>query len=256
MRHTASEPIVRGYAVTHPPGTVVPPQPPGWDQLVYAAAGVLTVETTSGTWVVPPRRAVWVPDGERHQIVLTSRAKVRNLYLVPGLVALPRACRAVDVPPLLRELIVHAVVNAPFYQDEPAGQRLIGVIGDLLVALPTAPLLLPMPNDQRARAVAERMAAEPASTVALASLAASAGASRRTIERCFVAETGMSVGVWRQRMRLLAALRLLADGFPVTDVAYGVGYATPSAFGAMFLREMGTSPSRYFAEVQLKPQRA
>jgi hypothetical protein len=37
MRPTAiepAEPIVRGYPVTHPPGTVVPPQPPGWDQLL------------------------------------------------------------------------------------------------------------------------------------------------------------------------------------------------------------------------------
>ena len=57
----------------------------------------------------------------------------------------------------------------------------------------------------------------------------------------------MSVGTWRQRARLVAALELLAGGEPVGRVAAAVGYSTPSAFGAMFVRHMGTSPGRYFA---------
>jgi transcriptional regulator GlxA family with amidase domain len=77
-------------------------------------------------------------------------------------------------------------------------------------------------------------------------LAAAAGASRRTVERLFAAETGMSVGRWRTRLRLVEALRLLAAGEPVTAVAHRTGYATPSAFGAMFRAELGTSPARYF----------
>ena len=78
-------------------------------------------------------------------------------------------------------------------------------------------------------------------------LARDAGAGRRTVERRFRAETGMSVGEWRQRARLVAALRLLAAGKPVSRVAAAVGYSTPSAFGAMFVRQMGTTPGRYFA---------
>ena len=73
------------------------------------------------------------------------------------------------------------------------------------------------------------------------------GAGRRTVERRFLAETGMSVATWRQRLRLVAALRLLAAGEPVSRVALTVGYSTPSAFGAMFVRHMGTTPARYFS---------
>jgi len=47
-------------------------------------------------------------------------------------------------------------------------------------------------------------------------------------------------------MHILAALPRLAHGEPVARVAADVGYATPSAFGAMFKRVLGTSPSRYF----------
>jgi hypothetical protein len=48
-RPDAAGPAARGYAVTHPSGTVVLPTEPGWDQLVYASAGVMTVDTRAGT---------------------------------------------------------------------------------------------------------------------------------------------------------------------------------------------------------------
>jgi AraC-like DNA-binding protein len=250
MRHDA-EPVVRGYAVTHPPGApVVLPQPPGWHQLLMALSGVLTVEADTGTWVVPPQRAVWVPDGVHHRLAMTGRVRVRALYLASTL-ALPdgldSGCRAVNVPPVLRELVDHAVRRAPLYADRAADERLLGVVLDLLETLPAAPLQLPLPRDRRALDVAAALRDDPAGDQPVDQLARAAGAGRRTIERLFLAETGMSVGTWRQRLRLVAALELLAAGEPVSRVATAVGYSTPSAFGAMFVRHMGTSPGRYFA---------
>jgi AraC-like DNA-binding protein len=115
-----------------------------------------------------------------------------------------------------------------------------------LAALPVAPLRLPLPTDARARRVADALLADPADGSTVDQLARRVGTSRRTVERLFRAETRVSFGRWRQRMRLVAALRLLAAGEPVTQVAHAVGYATPSAFSVMFARELGVSPARYF----------
>ncbi len=57
----------------------------------------------------------------------------------------------------------------------------------------------------------------------------------------------MTFGRWRQQLRLLQAMQLLAAGRPVTAVALEVGYDSPSAFIAMFKRTLGTTPHRYFA---------
>ena len=46
----------------------------------------------------------------------------------------------------------------------------------------------------------------------------------------------MSFATWRQQARLLESLRRLAAGEPVTKVALDCGYASASAFGAMFRR--------------------
>ena len=108
------------------------------------------------------------------------------------------------------------------------------------------PLELPMPREARALRIARRVQDDPAESATLDELARSAGGSRRTLERLFHAETGMSFGRWRQQARLLHAMRLLAGGAPVTTVALDVGYESTSAFIAAFSRALGTTPGRYY----------
>ncbi len=239
--------LARGYAVTHGRGPVVPPQSADWDQLVYAARGVLTVETDSGTWVVPRHRAVWVPGSVTHRVETSGRTSLRILYLAARLQALPPVCRVVDLPPLLRELVLHAVEAAPLRADVPAEARLVGVVVDRMRVLPGLALQLPTPAEPRAAHAARLVRADPARPWSVDDLAAAVGTSRRTLERLFAAQTGLSLSRWRRRSRVLHALPLLAAGQTATEVASRVGYATPSAFGAAFRAELGTSPRRYGA---------
>jgi AraC-like DNA-binding protein len=240
-----SEPDVRCYAVSHPGGWLDLPQDPAWSQLVYAVHGVLTVHTPAGSWVVPPYRAAWVPAGVRHRLALSGPATLRTLYLAPSLALLP-TCRVLDVPPLLRELILHAVRSAPLWLANPVHQRLIGILADQLVTLPDEPLQLPAPRDPRAVALATILQDSPGDSSSVTALARRVGASRRSLERVFRADTGMTVGQWRRRLRMLEALRLLAAGMTATAVAARVGYATPSAFGAAFRAELGGTPAHWF----------
>jgi AraC-like DNA-binding protein len=241
------EPDVRCYAVSHPGGVLALPQDPAWDQLIYAVRGVLTVQTADGSWVVPPHRAAWVPAGVRFRLDLSGQATLRTLYTTRALELLPATCRVLDVSPLLRELILHAVRLAPLWLTDPAHERLIGVLADQLVPLPDTALQLPAPRDPRAVAVATTLQRDPGDTSPVDVLARRAGASRRSLERAFRADTGMTVGQWRRRLRMLEALRLLAADVPATVVATRVGYATPSAFGAAFRAELGGSPAGWFA---------
>jgi len=50
---------------------------------------------------------------------------------------------------------------------------------------------------------------------------------------------------WRQQIRLLSAISLLAEGRSITSVALDVGYESPSAFTATFHRAFGQPPSAY-----------
>ena len=150
------------------------------------------------------------------------------------------------VPALLRELILHTVERGALRRSVPEDRHLFEFLIDQLRALPTMPLELPMPRDARALRLARRWQDEPGAPAPLDDLARGAGASRRTLERLFQRETGMSLGRWRQQARLLHAMRLLARGEAVTSTALEVGYDSPSAFIAAFTQVMGTTPGRYY----------
>lgn len=238
---------MRSYAVTHPRNLGLPERSyPAWDQLAYASHGVMTVSTADGLWVVPPDRAVWIPAGATYSVQTSGRVTLRTLFLRPELARrrLPRACVALDVSPLVRELVLHASLRNTLRRDRPADRRLATVIVDQLVTLPQAALRMPAPSDDRARAAAAAIEAAPATP--LVRIARRSGASLRTLERLFLRETAMPLGRWRRRARVIAALRLLGDGASITRTAAEVGYATPSAFVAAFRRELGTTPGRYF----------
>src|SRR5271155_5826749 len=97
--------LTRDYAAGH----LIPLHFHDRDQLVYASRGVMTVRTSDGTWVVPTYRAVWIPATVPHTITMSGTVAMRTLYLKPLLArALPRDCCVVNVPPLLKELILHA----------------------------------------------------------------------------------------------------------------------------------------------------
>ncbi len=219
-------------------------------QLLYAVKGVMRVTTENGVWVVPPQRAVWIPPGISHHVQAQGTPlSIRSLYIrEDALDGLPDICCVVTVSPLLRELIVEAMHLADDPPADSPDARLIRVLLDRIEGLPVAPLHLPMVNDPRARKITDALLADPADTRTLQDWAVDLGASERTLARLFTRETGITFGQWRQQAKLLAALARLARGESVTAVAFDLGYASQSAFIAMFRRALGRTPGRYFSE--------
>ena len=73
------------------------------------------------------------------------------------------------------------------------------------------------------------------------------GASERTLTRLFERELGMSFVQWRQQVRLAHAAPLIARGMPLSQVAAQLGYASQSAFSAMFKKTFGSTPTAFFS---------
>jgi AraC-like DNA-binding protein/quercetin dioxygenase-like cupin family protein len=218
------------------------------DQLIFASKGVMTVRTKQGIWVVPPLRAVWIPAGTPHSVAILGPVSMRTLYFAPKLVRTEAAkCFVMNVSPLLRELILHACKFPKLRKEEPVQRRIIEMIADQLEAVHSIPLQLPHPTDRRAMRVVHALLAAPGRQRTLAALCEDCGASKRTIERLFVAETKMTFSQWRQQLRLLHAMQLLASGEKVTGAAMDAGYSSASAFIVMFRRQLGQTPRRYFA---------
>jgi AraC-like DNA-binding protein/quercetin dioxygenase-like cupin family protein len=235
--------LARDYAA----GQVVPSHFHDRDQLVYASRGVMTVRTGDGMWVVPTHRAVWIPAAVPHSITMSGAVAMRTLYVTPRLArTLPRSCCVLNVSPLLKELILHVCAVGALRRSVRREHHLILVTLDQLNGIQHVPLQLRTPSDPRALRVAQILLADPSDRRPLVRICKDTGASKRTLERIFQDDVGITFGKWRQQLRLLQALRLLADGAKVTHAALESGYSTPSAFTSMFRKALGTTPARYF----------
>lgn len=224
-------------------------------QLLFASEGIMNVTTPEGTWVVPPERAVWVPAGTVHVVRTATRVMLRTLYIDPTAAPdLPIRCGIINVAPLLRALILEAMEISPEYPPGGREERLMNLILDEIAEIPASSgaLHLPEPNDPRIRPIVEAIKADPADATTSEQWGKRVGASSRTIQRTFVAETGMSFRAWKRQAILLEALRKLAAGESVLNVALDLGYDSPSAFIYMFRRTFGVTPYRYFRDNRLR----
>jgi AraC-like DNA-binding protein len=205
----------------------------------------MSLVTEQTSFVLPPNRAVWLPAGMLHQVACLGPVSVQVLYVDPGLPSGLKSCCLFEVSGLVRALIDEVLGFDHAYDVDGREGRIVALMLDELQRMPTRPLEAPMPVDRRLRRVCDMILADPADPRDLDDWARVAGMARRTLTRAFREETGMGLSTWRQQVRLMAALSLLATGRSISSVAYDVGYESPSSFTAMFHRTLGVPPSGY-----------
>ncbi len=249
-----------------------------WAQLAYCSSGVVQVTAAADgahgeiTYIVPPTRAVWIAPRALHHVTVLEAAEFRTLYIDES--AVPSewtGCRVMTVSALLREAVAaldaagHAVSDhalakasraastppspAPLAQLLARESLLTRLVQDELehadVQAHGVPVPSAMSGDKRLRALCEAVMREPARRATLTEWASDMGASERTMARLFRDELGTTYQQWRQQAVLAHALPLLARGKPVSQVAEATGYASDSAFSAMFKAAMGQPPSAF-----------
>jgi AraC-like DNA-binding protein len=233
--------LVRTFPVTFLHDVTQTRCDPAWHVLIYSLRGHLEVVTGDVSRLVPADRAVWIPAGTTYTSIMRAPIAMRSLFVAAAHAPRATTIRTIGVAPLLRELILHITRLGAI---DRSGIALATVLTDLVALAPDITFDLPLPRDPRARRFANLVAAAPGDPRSLPALARAAGASVRTLERCFLAETALSIGAWRRRVRLFHALHLLEGGAPVTAVALDVGYSSASAFACAFARQFGHPPTR------------
>ena len=248
-RTAADEPflVVRTSMADLNDGGLIAAHRHGWRQLIHVSSGLAVVRTAAGSWIAPPSWAVWVPDRVEHAIRFVGPSALRTLYVRPDWRDdLPAGCCAFAVSPLLRELILRTTQIGMLDRRAPAeaamAELIVGEIGED----GPQPFNLPEPTTDATLRAARLAVGKGASHVGVGQIARAVGLAPRSLERRFLAETGMTFGRWRQQSLLLKGLERAAGGASVKSAAEAAGYASPSAYVAAFRKAFGATPGRYF----------
>jgi AraC-like DNA-binding protein len=102
------------------------------------------------------------------------------------------------------------------------------------------------PADSRIADTVEAVLDDPGADWTIDRLRGAATMSRATFLRHFGKDTGMTVGAFLAKARLMAAAELLdSTDSTVATIAEKVGYQSESAFSRAFRAEVGTTPARF-----------
>lgn len=213
-------------------------------QISYIAAGSMSLQGDGYLMLVPAGHAVWIPAGHSHQATGGDGTSVLSIYTdASAMPPLPDRCAVLQVSdlfaPLFRRMIARQVIGR---HDAVDDAMLLLLHEEVRVArLPD--VTAPMPSDPRLARVCAAVLRDPALAAGKEDLARIGNMSARTMTRLFRSEMGMTFTDWLQQARGVFAVARLTTGQPVAQVASDLGYASASAFAAMFRRQFGHSPS-------------
>lgn len=213
-------------------------------QLSWVERGQLLVSTADRRWVLPPSQAIWIPGDVEHEIRVLRDSRLYCVYLWDEECHVPwRGTTILSMAGLARELVRH--LARPDLEDS-AARHARSTLLSVLEPAGASSVDLPMPVDPRAFEVAAGVLELPSEPHRLGDWAARLHTSEKTIQRAFLAETGMPFSAWRTQARLHRALPMLADEMPVSAVAARIGYTSANGFTAAFRRHFGTTPGMYY----------
>jgi len=217
-----------------------------WGQINRISLGILELQLPERTLAAPAEYLVWIPADLPHAAHIRQALDYVSVYVAPALAtSLPQRPCLIPQTPLLRALLDDFCQRGVTAMADAWDQHQAQLLLHRLVQAGSVDDYLPDSDDRLLRPVLRAVRAQPGDNTTLAAWAAQVHSTERTLARRFQQQLGMSFAAWRNRVRLLQALAWLKAGRTVADIAAELGYATPSAFIAMFSRHTGMTPERY-----------
>lgn len=216
-------------------------------QFLYAASGTMRLTLEAGCWIIPPRRAVWLPAGHPHQTGAIGELQMRTLYIREDACPFgaPPVPRMLAVSPLLHELVLRVVTMPIEYDEDGQDARVIAALLGEIDWSPVHPLSLPTLQDSRLRRMEQMLLKKPDNKNTLEEWSRQVDVSPRTLTRLLRRETDLPFQIWKDHIRAFVAIPMLAEGKRLAEIADVLGYETAWSFTAMFKRVTGSLPSRY-----------
>ncbi len=234
-----------GTAISYQRGEEDSPHHHVEGQLLFASRGVMLVETESNRWVIPPQRALWLPPLQIHSYNLLSQTDLRAIYFSSSLIAeCTNFTKSSQVHVITATALVKELIAGLFSEDynEPSQRKMALLLLEILSEAPPLAAELPMPHDERLFNAVRELLINQRWDISLSELSFIAAVSERTFSRLFVKDTGFSYRTWRQRARICASLDLLANGIPIKQVAFQLGFSCQAAFTAAFRSILDSTP--------------
>ncbi len=216
-----------------------------WGEFVFAYSGSIEIQVDNKRYLLLPDYGIWVPPHIVHQCCNTCKADHCSIYFDAALcTGLSERPAAVKISGLMHSMLEH-LRNSTYPDSSEERIRFLQVFLDILKTAPCVESWIPVSADPELSEILRELEEDPGDDRSVKELAGSHGISERTLARKCRRELGVTLREWRQRLRAVKALALIEEGRTIESVALDMGYASASAFIAMFRKIMGRAPSEF-----------
>ncbi len=211
-------------------------------------SGLFELHTLSGCQVFSPGVLVYIPPHLPHVGKATSDCVCGWSINLPKerTALLPSELTAFQSSELILAFCHKILSWGNFAEETPTQKRLVSAFLDELQNLKQVnQMSAPFPNSEALAAVAKSIMENPGDMRSLDYWAGVSAMSRRSFTRRFKEETGLTFTVWRQRIKIIAALKMLAAKKSNAEIAFALGYKNTSTFNLLFSKQFGLPPAQY-----------
>lgn len=219
-------------------------------QMVYADYGTLHIYTESSRFLLPARHAALLPVQLDHYLYSNSPHLIlRSLYFSPTEIheSLQELC-VFPISTLAREMILYTQAWQYFDPETETEQHFLKTIVLLLPQWVQSALSLYLPDsrDETLAPIIQFILSNIGKSLTIEKIARQFGYSGRTIQRAFQRELGMTIGSYLRVARMIKAIELLSESnLSIIEIAYSVGYKSPTSFHSAFHDLTGLTPMKY-----------
>jgi len=220
-------------------------------QLVYGISGIMEIYVNKQVWILSPKTALFIPNNILHSMRAITDISLRTLYIKKEIAneIYNEDVKLLKVSGFLKELIERASLMPINYDINSINGKIIDIIINELKFAEEIRYFIPTP----AAEILIKIESMIMNNHLL--LKEKIGywsdyfhMSSKTLNRLILKDLGVTFILWKQYLAIKISLIQISERKSLTNIAYDLGYQSPSNFCRMFKNITGQNPS-FFNQV-------
>ncbi|MFP3350271.1 AraC family transcriptional regulator [Pseudoalteromonas sp. SIMBA_153] len=217
-----------------------------WHQIIFPYSGLLQSSIENKRIVVPHNALLYIPASTIHKSIAVTDTKFLAVYLNPNnTIEYSNELKSCLLTPFVKELILLLFNNTEIEQPAEELTNLLTVFRDQIAMANSYEIPLLIPKDRRLMSIFSQLHKQPSLKLTAQDWSVKVGASQRTLSRICAKEFNQSFSLWRQNIKLVLSLHLLASNKSIQEIALDLGYASDSAYIHAFKNLFAETPNKY-----------
>ncbi|WP_434279211.1 AraC family transcriptional regulator [Acinetobacter sp. CE-15] len=217
-------------------------------QLVYGITGIMELYANGQIWILSPKTALLIPENTEHSMLAITNISLRTLYIKPEILNSVEDgyIKLIKVDNFLKELIERSTLIPVDYVENSIDGKIMDIIMHELKFAEEIFYSIPSPTVINLIKVESMIMQDNLLLKKKVDYWSKLFCmSTKTLNRLILKDLGVTFNTWRQYLSVKISLIQMSDNKSLTNIAYGLGYQSPSNFCRMFKNITGQNPSLF-----------